>query len=274
LLFAKGVILVEGDAEEILIPLLIKKVLGVSVDELGVSIINIRSTGFENVAIIFHQNRIQRKCAILTDLDSSIVNHKILETDDDKIKKFKNSCRRSEESGALRKDSLDKFTKDNEWVDVFYAKHTFEVDFLLEYNEYEIIELIPEVYKKDAKRKVVKEELETKKSEVAGKRVLTMANNVGKGWFAILLGKYITHKTYIPDYIIDALIFATPEINQSTVKNILEYRLEIDKADELDLTREKLKSFCKNESTLQDVIKTLSIETDGDDAGLNFLKRF
>jgi len=49
LLFAKGVILVEGDAEEILIPIMVKKVFGVSLDELGISLINIRSTGFENV---------------------------------------------------------------------------------------------------------------------------------------------------------------------------------------------------------------------------------
>jgi putative ATP-dependent endonuclease of OLD family len=226
------------------------------------------------VAIIFHQNRIQRKCAILTDLDSSIVNHKILEADDDKTKKFKNSCRRSEESGALRKDSLDKFIKDNEWIDVFYAKHTFEVDFLLEYNEYEIIELIPEVYKKDAKRKAVEVELKTKKAEVAGKRVLTMANNVGKGWFAILLGKYITHKTYIPDYIIDALIFATPEINQSTVKNILEYRLKKNKEESLEGTKKALKSFNESTCTMHDVIKVFSKEMENDDAGLNFLKKF
>lgn len=53
LLFAKGVILVEGDAEEILIPILIKNVFGVSLDELGISLINIRSTGFENVSQLF-----------------------------------------------------------------------------------------------------------------------------------------------------------------------------------------------------------------------------
>ena len=43
-------ILVEGDAEEILIPQMVKKAYGVSLDELGISLINIRSTGFKNVA--------------------------------------------------------------------------------------------------------------------------------------------------------------------------------------------------------------------------------
>ena len=52
LLFAKSVVLVEGDAEEILIPIVVKTVLGVSLDELGISLINIRSTGFRNVAVL------------------------------------------------------------------------------------------------------------------------------------------------------------------------------------------------------------------------------
>ena len=148
------------------------------------------------------------------------------------------------------------------------------MDFLLEYNEHEIIELIPEVYKKDTKRKEVKAELKTRKPEVAGKRVLTMANNVGKGWFAILLGKYITHNTYIPDYIIDALIFATPEISQSTVKDILKYRLRINKEESLEGTKSALKSFNENTSTMHDVISVFSKEMEDDDAGLNFLKKF
>ena len=54
LLFAKGVILVEGDAEQILIPTLLKKIFGLSLDELGISLINIGSVGFENIAQIFH----------------------------------------------------------------------------------------------------------------------------------------------------------------------------------------------------------------------------
>ena len=55
-------ILVEGDVEEILIPIMIKKILGFSLDELGISLINIRSTGFENIALLFHSDRIKRKC--------------------------------------------------------------------------------------------------------------------------------------------------------------------------------------------------------------------
>ena len=41
-----------------------------------------------------------------------------------------------------------------------------------------------------------------------GRRVLTMAENAGKGWFALLVGKMIDHRTIIPDYILKALSFA------------------------------------------------------------------
>ena len=36
------------------------------------SLINVRSTGFENLALLFHNQRIKKRCAIITDLDKSI----------------------------------------------------------------------------------------------------------------------------------------------------------------------------------------------------------
>ena len=41
LLFSKAVILVEGDGEELLIPSLVKQCFGVSLDELGIGLINV-----------------------------------------------------------------------------------------------------------------------------------------------------------------------------------------------------------------------------------------
>jgi len=66
---------------------LIKKVFGVSLDELGVSLINIRSTGFENVAVLFHDQRIRKRCAIVTDLDDAFIDTAPdpLDGDDEKL---------------------------------------------------------------------------------------------------------------------------------------------------------------------------------------------
>lgn len=72
LLFSKGVILVEGDAEEIMIPALVKYGLGITLDEIGIGLINVGSVGFENIASIFDEERIQKYCSIVTDYDATV----------------------------------------------------------------------------------------------------------------------------------------------------------------------------------------------------------
>lgn len=275
LLFAKGVMLVEGDAEELLVPLLIKNVLGVSLDELGVSIINVRSTGFENIAEIFHGDRIQRNCAIMTDLDTSIIDYTPQKGDKKSLKKFKNKCKNSETKGAERKARLDEFVKDNDWLDVFYAEHTFEVDFLMEGNEYEVGQTLREVYEDKSTIKLAKEELDSDDIGVAGKRILTMAKNKGKGWFAILLGKYVDHRTYIPDYIFDALNFAIPRLGNVVISDIVKYRIgkniKDDESLNFDKTKEILESYLRDDANLTDLINAFEGDYK-DDAALNFLK--
>ncbi|MCJ7772549.1 MAG: AAA family ATPase, partial [Desulfobacterales bacterium] len=71
LFFAKGVILVEGWAEEIILPALAKKA-GYNLTEKGVSVINVASTAFLRYAKIFQRNNDQEMnipVAIITDLD-------------------------------------------------------------------------------------------------------------------------------------------------------------------------------------------------------------
>lgn len=222
LLFAKGVILVEGDAEHILIPELIKKVFGVSLDELGVSIINIGSTGFQNVAQLFHIDRVQRKCSILTDNDISIVPLPIKSKDDNEHER---DCRNSQVSGADRKLILDEFCNDNSFVEPFYAKHTFEVDFLMANNSYEIVRTIEKAYKKKTDKDKIKILLEDSDVAVSGKEVLRLANKFGKGWFAIMLSENIDHLTAIPKYILQALIFSCPSFRNNVLLFMAKYRL-------------------------------------------------
>lgn len=223
LLFAKGVILVEGDAEYILIPELVKAVLGVSLDEIGLSIINIGSTGFENVAQLFHKERVNRNCAIITDNDISIVK---LETNKEKDNDYQKSCRQSEESGKIRKKNLDAYCNTNSYIQSFYAKHTFEVDFLLSDNSHEIVETIKKEYKQQTRISQIEKLLINKDVAICGKEVLRLANNYGKGWFAIMISERINHLTNIPSYILEAIAFACPNINKRTLYTIAKYRLE------------------------------------------------
>src|SRR5690606_33510343 len=71
LFFAKGVILVEGWAEEILLPS-IAKAIGISLTEKGVSIVNIGHTGFDHYSKIYLREaepNMKIPVAVITDSD-------------------------------------------------------------------------------------------------------------------------------------------------------------------------------------------------------------
>jgi predicted ATP-dependent endonuclease of OLD family len=208
LLFAKGVLLVEGDAEQILIPALVKAIFGISLDEIGLTLVNIGSTGFENIAVLFHDERVRKKCAILTDLDTSIL--QLPPQKDDESAEIK-SCRNSEISGLSRKIKLNTFIKDNSWIEAFYATYTFEVDFVLENNSHEIGLAITDEYKSAKVREGIVEKLKDSDVGISGKEILRLAEKFGKGWFAIMVSENINHLTNLPDYIIRAVAFAFKE---------------------------------------------------------------
>lgn len=263
LLFAKGVLLVEGDAEEILIPIMVKQVYGVSLDELGISLINIRSTGFENVAQLFHDDRIRRKCSIITDLDDAICDTAIVDGDTEKEIKYKKRVEKSKKSGLERKEKLDEFVKNNDWLGVFYANYTFEVDFVHNNNDWEVRQILGQVYTDEKTIELAEEELESDTVAIFGKRVLTMAKQEGKGWFAIMLGKSIFHKTNIPEYIINAIVFAKDSYSAEIITDISRYRIDMniidDEKHELDFSSclESLKEYRNGSISLNDLISEI-----------------
>ena len=261
LLFAKGVMLVEGDAEAILIPNLIKKVLGVSLDEFGISLINIGSTGFENVAQIFHDERVRRRCSIVTDLDSAIADTTSNADDDEKTKKYKEKMKRSEESGENRRVILNAFSANNNWINIYYATHTFEVDFIMAGNTDDGKELCEEVYTDPTTKTAAIVDIESGDKSRYGKRILTMANNEGKGWLAILLSNKISFKTKIPQYILQALLALNPISSRNLQVAIVKYRVkehhENNPALIFTMVNEKLKNYQNETCELIEVIDAL-----------------
>lgn len=243
LLFAKGVMIVEGDAEMILIPNLVKQVFGISLDELGISLINMGSTVFENIVKIFHDDRIRRYCAIITDLDESICELPDNPKEDDKSQK---RSRDSQTAGEARQKKLDAFCKRNKWINVFYAKNTFEVDFLMSDNSIEIISTLDEIYTKAAYIKISKKFLKDSDVSVSGKEVLRLAEKEGKGWFALMVSEQLNGETIIPDYILKALAFVSHTIlSDLTLQTMGFYRI----------------TACKN-STYEPEFKKLFAEID------------
>lgn len=224
LLFSKGVILVEGDAEEIMLPNLIKTAFGVSLDELGIGVINIGSVSFEYIASIFDDLRIQRHCAIVTDSDTYLEN-------------ASKSSKDAEVLGLSRKEKLDGLFNDNKWVKSFYSKYTFEVDFAEhEINRNYIEKIINEhfSYEKTIEKHINK--LNGTDSERYDS-VLTIAKEIGKGWFSVLLSKTIDNNVIIPDYLLDAVAYSCQDIiNKQIIEKISIYVLQNFKGTEEDFS--------------------------------------
>lgn len=240
LLFAKGIVLVEGDAEQILIPEIFKKVYGLSLDEIGISLVNIGSTGFENLARIFHQDRIQKYCSILTDFDKSIVS---LPSDPSSDNDYQKHCRASEKAGEERKIRLTEFCKDNEFVKPYYANYTFEVDLLMNNNSFEYVNALNKIYTSAAVIDKIKVKLENKSVEIAGVEVLRIAEKYGKGWLALLVSEHLVYNTFIPKYIQEAIAFASQHLNISSKAKAAIYRINAIKGNEKDKRNELAKKF-------------------------------
>lgn len=83
LFFAKGIILVEGWAEELMLPVLAKK-LGISLTEKGVSVVNLGNTAFLRYCRVFkrkQQPEMEIPVAIITDVDVKPDEYKAIKGD-------------------------------------------------------------------------------------------------------------------------------------------------------------------------------------------------
>jgi putative ATP-dependent endonuclease of the OLD family len=231
LLFAKGVLLVEGDAEQVMIPAMLKSVYGVSPDELGFSVISMSSAFFEHVAVVFAEERIQRRCAIVTDLDQAILPLSGNPDDDDREE---TAARASQEAGQIRRQKLVEFTNGNEWVQPFFAPHTFEVDFVAAHNAREVVRTLDSIYTDHNAKAKAKERLESIDSTSYGPEIIRLANKIGKGWFALLLSEHLDSWTYFPEYILRAIAFACAQsITPAALKTMGQYRLAKHNSEEL-----------------------------------------
>ena len=229
LLFSKAVILVEGDGEELLIPSLVKLCFGVSLDELGIGLINVGSVAFEYVACVFSDERIQRRCAIVTDYDAVVTDAKKCHENAAKL-------------GANRKQKLDDLFRDNSWVEGFYAPHTLEVDFynLLDNRRY-MENIISQHYKQNAAKDKHIANLYAGEAERYD-TVITVIGGIGKGWHGVLLANSIDRKVRVPEYIVQALVFATQDVvNLQILKRMALYVIE-SYGDEDDLKEHMIKA--------------------------------
>jgi len=199
LFFSRKVILVEGPAELFVIPPLVKKVMGIDLERLGISIIPIYGVHFQAYAKLFNNLALPKKCAIVADGDLTPDDGEEIDLGEE-ISEFP----------AL--ESLQ-----TEYVGVFKCRTTFEraltIGGLLrtlavaaeECGAPVIARTLREGYKsvsaeiKPAKRAAMLLPLSD--------RVLSTAKRFGKARFAQVVSKHIALAEDIPDYIKNAVIW-------------------------------------------------------------------
>lgn len=110
LFFAKGVIFVEGDAENILVPT-IAEIIGRPLHEYGVSVVNIGNVAFKRYSRIFLRENSEEdigvKVAIITDLDvKEISNYEGIILNDEKLSKINGILKKKEKDINDFKNSI------------------------------------------------------------------------------------------------------------------------------------------------------------------------
>lgn len=255
LLFSKNVMLVEGDAETIVIPWMFEKCFGVTLDEVGISIINIRSTFFEALLPLFHKDRITKRCSVVTDLDKDY-------TSDFKRKD-------AEKKGQERKKKLDKISENNQYVKAFYAENTFEIQLFEIKENLDILKNMVNgvLYKQ---KRVIENKIANLENNIKMKEtIIDIAEDKGKGWFSLEFIDYCESKKIepiIPKYILDALNnLVIHKNNFNIIKNIVLYLLnkirydkniliEVNESQELRILKNILKKINSDNYILNSII--------------------
>lgn len=205
LLYARKVMLVEGPAELFLIPALVKQVMKVNLDELGITVIPIYGVHFDVYAKLFGSNAITKKCAIVTDGDLKPSDAHAVDDDDLPVPTKPNLA-----------------SLENTFVKVFACATTLERAI----THRSTLKMFSRAAKDCGAEKVSQRlkallaqtkwsqpnSVETKAAlKEARKLILNTAKRVGKARFAQVASRHVSLATWLPKYIRDAIDWLTAE---------------------------------------------------------------
>jgi len=207
LLFARKVILVEGPAEQFLIPALVRQVMDIDLDRFGISVVPIYGVHFAVYAKLFSNAGLPKKCAIVADGDLRPSDANESSSDDGY-------------EDLVVDTNLDELESD--YVKVFRCKTTFEralaipnlLKMLLataeEINAGKLKTSVERAIKvcsegdseSDAKHEVMREVART---------TLGTAKRIGKARFAQVASKYVNRAEGLPKYVREAIDWLVKE---------------------------------------------------------------
>jgi len=195
LLYARKVLLVEGPAEQFVIPPLVKQVLNIDLDEEGIAIVPIYGTHFSSYAKLFGQGGIQKKCAILADGDLS-------PSDADPAL--------AADEGEPLPDRPDLAALRSTFVEVFACQTTFERELVLVESLGMLRAAMNEIGAPRVASMLKKLEEQIDRSgkpslNAAKDGVLRIAKKIGKARFAQVVSKHVLLANAVPEYVRKAL---------------------------------------------------------------------
>jgi putative ATP-dependent endonuclease of OLD family len=194
LLFARKVMLVEGAAEVLLIPPLVKETMDINLEREGISVIPIHGVHFQPFSKLFNSGCLPKKCAIVADADLDPAEAEDVPTD---------TKEGDTEDEPSRPDLAE---LENDYVKVFLGETTFERELTTEDNLPWLREtakalgatrISRRLHAAITSRAVADDDLKD--------AVLRTAKRFGKGRFAQVAARHIGMVERVPDYIYDAV---------------------------------------------------------------------
>lgn len=183
LLFAKKVMLVEGAAELLLIPSLVRAGLDIDLERNGISVVAVHGTHFSSYAKLFSDDGMPKPCAIVGDADYS-----------------------SEQEAALgdgdwpEKPNLADLK--GPFVDVFLGATTFEKEISEHDNLAALLKTARELGAKKLAASLSNElEYGSVVQDAVKNQVLATAKRFGKARFAQVLARHLSEGAFVPEYI-------------------------------------------------------------------------
>lgn len=211
LLFARGVILVEGLAEILLLPVLAQR-LNISLDEEGISVVSVCGVDFGTIAQLFGPQGLHIPVAIVTDGDPGV----------EREVHWKEEVPARTEGGSFkicgRVQRLKKQFRNNSYVQVYHSGVTLEYDLAVAgpKNPYRLCDAWQACGADDY---FSKDELKARDGSleaqglIAWRRICRARTGHGKGAFAQNLADLLEGKPHqefaVPAYIAQAIAFVT-----------------------------------------------------------------
>jgi putative ATP-dependent endonuclease of the OLD family len=200
IVFAKGVLLVEGPAEEFVVPRL-GKLIGIDFDEMGISVCSVDGTNFGPYLQFLGRNGLNIPCAILTDLDPrkngaamGIVRTRTL----------MKLLGMGDEAEQIPDQDIPAIASG---LGIFLNEQTFEIDLFLAGNQEKMCDVLAELTANGAATKRAMA-LKQDPATIDRKQFLKDIEEVGKGRFSQRLAS-VLDGAVCPKYISDAINYVS-----------------------------------------------------------------